>query len=158
MAWLFSLSAECGLQKEAAEQFAAHFQRLTVMLADGSRFPCQVDTFHDGEGWCARICPDGVSRSGIRHEQDARQMTEIGSALYERLRSAPPFRFAMVGVEVDGFRTFSELDADVVDCDSFEGLVLGEPGWRLLGAPSVFVPFAPGYWWRPFVRGAGWRW
>lgn len=85
-------------------------------------------------------------------------MTEIGFALYERLRGAPPFRFAMVGIEVDGFRTFSELEATELDEDAFEGLALNEETWRLLGSPSGFVPFAIGYRWRPFVRGADWRW
>ncbi len=151
MAWLFSLSAECGTQKEAAETVAAHFHGLTVTIADGSRFTSGADTFHDSEGWWARVCLDDVSLSGIRHEQDAREMTEIGFALYDRLRSAPPFRFAMVGVEVDGFRYFRELDDDVVTCD-FNGLVLADAVWQRLCSPSIFVPFAPGYRWRPFTQ------
>jgi len=151
MAWLFSLSAECGTQKKAAESVAAHFHGITCTLADGSCFLCGADIFHDGEGWWARVCLDGVSSSGIRHAQDAREMTEIGFALYARLRGAPPFRFAMVGVEVDGFRYFRELDDDVVTCD-FNGLVLADSLWQQLGSSSIFVPFAPGYRWRPFIE------
>ena len=78
-------------------------------------------------------------------------MTKIAFALYEHLHSAPEFRFALVGVEVDEFRRFTELDNDVVTLD-FSGLVLCEAVWRHLGSPSVFVPFTPGYRWRPFVR------
>lgn len=151
MAWIFSLSAECGPQKEAAEAVTRHFDALTVTLADGSRFPCLADTFHDGESWWARVGPDGVTRNGINDEREQRELTEIGFALYERLRSAPAFRFALVGVEVDGFRYFRELDDDVVTLD-FGGLVLSDAVWQHLGSPSIFVPFTLGYRWRPFVQ------
>ena len=32
-------------------------------------------------------------------------MTELGILLYQRLLSAPSFRYALVGVEVDEFKT-----------------------------------------------------
>jgi hypothetical protein len=35
-------------------------------------------------------------------------MTELGILLYQRLLSAPPFRYALAGIEVDEFRTYSE--------------------------------------------------
>src|SRR5581483_6788453 len=117
MALWFSLSAECGPEKAAAEAVVYHFQGLVVTRADGSRHTCGANTFFDDEGWWACVGVDGVSRSGIRHTQDAEQMTEIGFALYERLRTAPPFRYALVGVEVDGFRYFRELDDDLVTLD-----------------------------------------
>jgi hypothetical protein len=149
MAWVFSLSAECGEQKQAAEAVANHFKGLTVTLANGTQFPCRVSTFcHDGDWW-AMICPEGVSQSGIRNEHDAIQMTEIGRALYERLRTSPAYRYALVGVEVDAFRTFSELDDDVIQ-RAFDGLVLAEVVWQKLGSPAIFAPFSSGYRWRPF--------
>jgi hypothetical protein len=151
MALIFSLSAECGPQKEAAEAVARHFNGLTVTLTDESRFPCGAGTFHDGKSWWAIVCPEGVTRRGIGNQQEERQLTEIGLALYARLRSAPAFRYALVGVEVDGFRYFSELDNDVVTLD-FGGLVLSEAVWQHLGSPSIFVPFEPGYRWRPFTQ------
>jgi hypothetical protein len=151
MAWIFSLSAECGAQEEAAEAVTEHFRGLTVTLADGSHFPCEVGTHFDGEGWWAGVCPTGVSRSGIGNEQDRRQMTEIGFALYERLRTAPPYRYALVGVEVGEFRSFRELDDDLVKLD-FSGLVLADAVWHHVGSPSIYVPFTPGYRWRPFTQ------
>ena len=78
-------------------------------------------------------------------------MTEIGFALYERLRSAPPYRAAMVGVEVHGFGSFEEVDDDLVRLD-YSGLVIADSIWRRLRSPDIFVPFAPGYRWRPFVE------
>ena len=56
-----------------------------------------------------------------------------------------------VGIEVDGFRDFDELD-DVAEFD-FSGLVLSDTIWQHLGKPEKFRPFKPGYRWRPFVRG-----
>lgn len=151
MAWIFSLSAECGPQKETAEAVARHFDGLTVTLADESHFRCGAGIFHDGENWWAWAIPDGVTRSGIQDEKDGRQLTEIGLALYSHLRSAPPFRYALVGVEVDEFRCFNELDGDIVTLD-FNGLVLSEAVWQHLGSPSIFVPFEPGFRWRPFTH------
>ena len=40
-------------------------------------------------------------------------MTELGILLYQRLLSAPSFRYALVGVEVDEFRTYNELLEDL---------------------------------------------
>jgi hypothetical protein len=151
MAWIFSLSAECGPKKEAADIVAAHFDGWVIARADASRFPCLTHTFQDGEAWWVMVCFNGISTSGIRHDQDEQEMTELSVGLYERLRSAPPFRFALVGIEVDSFRSFNELDNNVVELD-FSGLVVSEAVWEHLGSPGIFVPFAAGYRWRPFTR------
>jgi hypothetical protein len=151
MAWPFSLSAECGPQQEAAQAVCQHFEGLIVTISDGSSYPCEVSTFRDEENWWACIFPDGVTRTGIGSQEERRQLTEIGFALYERLRSAPAFRYALVGVEACEFRYFKELDDDVVTLD-FNGLVLSEWVWQRLGSPSIFVPFSPGYRWRPFIE------
>jgi hypothetical protein len=151
MAWIFSLSAECGPDKAAAEAFARHFHGLIVTLADGARYPCGAGTFESGEAWWACVIPEGVTRSGIGDEEDRRILTGIGVALYEKLREAPPYRYALVGVEVDSFRSFNELDDDVVKLD-FSGLVLADAVWQHLGSPEIFVPFTPGYRWRPFIQ------
>jgi hypothetical protein len=151
MAWLFSLSTECGTQKEAAEAVARHFSGFTAALADGSRFRCEGDVGQADGAWWAVVYPEGVSRGGIGSPQDLRELTEVGLVLYERLRSAPPFRFALVGVEVYAFRRFEELDDDLVNWD-YSGVVLAEAVWQQLGSPSIYVPFAPGYRWRPFIQ------
>jgi hypothetical protein len=151
MAWLYSLSAECGTQKESAEAVARHFHDFTVALTDGSRFPCEVEVGHIGSAWWAAVYPEGVSRSGVANEKHARELTEVGFILYERLRSAPSFRFALVGVEVYDFKTFEEIDDDLVNWD-WSGVVLADAIWQRLGSPTIYVPFAPGYRWRPFVQ------
>lgn len=96
------------------------------------------------------ICPEGVSRSGIVSDDDALQMNAIARDLYASLRSAPSFRYALVGVEVDSFRTESELDDDLVS-RGIDGLVISDAIWDRLGRPERFVRFRPGYYWREFV-------
>jgi len=76
-------------------------------------------------------------------------MTELGILLYQRLQSAPPFRYALVGVEADEFRSYSELTTEI-PVTGFPGLVLEEAVWRSLGASTLFRPFSPGYVWQPY--------
>lgn len=99
MTWAFSLSAECGAEQVAAEQFARHFDELCWLLSNGIQFQCKTSIFQDFEGnWWCRVCPDSLSGTGIDAPDIAYTMTELGILLYQRLRSAPPFRYALVGV------------------------------------------------------------
>ncbi|WP_228056069.1 hypothetical protein [Microcoleus sp. LEGE 07076] len=75
-------------------------------------------------------------------------MTEIGLPLYNNLRLAPPFRYALVGMEADEFRTYSELIEE--SALVFPGLVLAEAVWQATGADSVFRSFTLGYVWKPY--------
>jgi hypothetical protein len=144
MTWAFSLSAECGADQVAAGQLAQHFDGLCWVLANGLQSQCQTDTFQDFEGnWWCRVCPEGVSGTGIDTSDIAYTMTELGILLYQRLQSAPPFRYALVGVEVDEFRTYGELSTEL-PATCFPGLVLSETIWRSLAA------FSPGYVWQPY--------
>lgn len=151
MAWIFSLSAECGHDKHQAEAVAKHFDGYIAALDDGSRYTCSSGVSEIDGAWWAVCCPDGVSRTGINSDDDKRIMTAVGLLLYDVLKTSPSYRYAIVGVEVDGFRQYHELDSDVTDLD-FTGLVLSEAVWRRLGAPGIFLPFVSGYQWRPFVR------
>jgi hypothetical protein len=76
-------------------------------------------------------------------------MTHAGLLLYEKLRHAPPYRFAQVGVEAFDFRDLEDL-AEIISSPALNGLVLSEPLWQMLGGPARFVPFAPGYRWIPY--------
>jgi hypothetical protein len=91
-----------------------------------------------------------VGISGVVDEAGQARMDGIAIVLYERLRTAPPFRYALIGVEVDGFSHFSELkDGNI---ERYDGLVLSDAIWRYVGCPSTFVTFAAGTRWRPFVK------
>lgn len=152
MAWTFSLSAECGAEQIAAEQFAQYFDSLSWLLSNGHQSQCHTAVFQDiEENWWCQVCPSGISEVGIDRSDTAYQMTELGILLYQRLQSAPSFRYALVGVEVDEFRTYSELISGVT-VPSFPGLVLAEAVWRSLRAStsSSFRPFSSGYVWQPY--------
>ena len=77
-------------------------------------------------------------------------MTELGILLYQSLRFAPPFRYALVGVEVDEFRTYSELIEESSNL-SIPGLVLAKPLEQELGILSVLRPFSSSYVWQPYA-------
>lgn len=151
MAWIFELSAECGSEQEAADAFAAHFENFRCVHSDASQSFCSTGTHQDSDGnWWACVVPSGLSRNGIRDEVEAGLMTEIGHLLCEHLRTAPPYRYALVGMESEDFRYFSELDDDLINLP-FQGLVISHGIWEGLGRPAIFVPFEPGYVWRPYV-------
>ena len=115
MAWIFSLSAECGHNKHDADAVAKHFDRYTAVLEDGSRYSCSSHVSEIEGAWWAVCCPDGVSRKGVNSVDDERVMTAVGLALYDHLQTAPSHRYALVGVEVDGFREYDEIDNDVIE-------------------------------------------
>jgi len=152
MAWAFSLSVECGSAESQARQFAQHFEGLTWVLSSGSQCQSQVDIFQDiEENWWCRIRPDNISNLGIDRPESAYAMTELGILLYQKLRTAPPFRYALVGVEVDEFRTFSELSGDAASL-AIPGLVLStELEKQFQEGLSSLRPFSPGYVWQPYA-------
>ncbi len=150
MAWVFSLSAECGREEARAKLFAQHFHEISLVLSNGRQSQCRAAIFQDlEENWWCQVCPTGISEIGIETPESAYLMTELGILLYQRLRSAPAFRYALVGVEVDEFRTYSELLADSGTL-TFPGLVLSKAVWQAMGTPKVFRPFTSEYLWKPY--------
>lgn len=139
MAWVFSLSVECGSERSAAETFSHAFDGRIV---EGHATRTRV--FADAGAWWCSVCVD-VETGG---EADALQ-ERLAQALLERLRSAPPFRFGHVGVEVDLFRTWDELAGERFEHQAFAGVVLSDAAWRRAGSPGGFAVFRPGYVWRP---------
>ena len=150
MAWVFSLSVECGIEQAAAAQFSGHFESVAWTLSNGLCSLCFTTIFQDGdEDWWCRVCLSSLSEVGIESPDAAYLMTELGILLYQHLRSAPPFRYALVGLEVDEFRTYREL-LDESSNISFPGLVLSHMTWQMMASPSSFIPFSSGYVWQPY--------
>ncbi|HEY9808775.1 MAG TPA: hypothetical protein V6D13_05490 [Halomicronema sp.] len=152
MAWIFSLSAECGSKKEDAERFCKHFKKVTLKLSTGIESKCEAETFQDEEdNWWGMITNAGLSNTGINTAEDAYQMTEIGILLYQKLQSVTSFRYGLVGVEVDYFRTYSELieNPHILNI-YFPGLVLSFELWEMIGRPVCFQFFSIGYVWKPY--------
>ncbi len=151
MAWIFSLSAECGPDESNANKFAEHFEGISFLLSNGHQCQCRTDTFQDiEENWWCRVSPHNLSEVGIDSPESAYSMTELGILLYQSLRFAPPFRYALVGVEVDEFRTYSELIEESSNL-SIPGLVLTKTLERDLGISPVLRPFSPSYVWQPYA-------
>lgn len=105
------------------------------------------------ENWWCRVCPSDISeiasKMGREAPDSAYVMTELGISLYQQLRTAPAFRYALVGVEVDEFRTYSELLNEPPTLN-FPGLVLSNATWQAIASPTTFKPFSTGYLWQPY--------
>ncbi len=153
MAWIFGLSAECGVDESDAHKFAQHFDGVSWVLSNGRECVCRPDTFQDlEENWWCRVVPSNLSEVGIDGAESAYLMTELGILLYQALRFAPAFRYALVGVEVDEFRTYSEL----IEESSSSGLLIPglvvsrsiEQGLDLL---PVFRSFSLNAVWQPYA-------
>jgi hypothetical protein len=151
MAWIFSLSAECGSDESNTHKFAEHFEGISLLLSNGCQCQCHTDIFQDiEENWWCRVSPNNLSEVGIDSPASAYLMTELGILLYQSLRLAPTFRYALVGVEVDEFRTYSELIEELSNL-SIPGLVLAKPIEQELGVLPLFRPFSPIYVWQPYA-------
>jgi len=151
MSWIFSLSAECGSDKSNAHKFAEHFEGISWFLSNGRHCQCRTDIFQDiEENWWCRVSPSNLSEVGIDSSESVYLMTELGILLYQSLKFAPSFRYALVGVEVDEFRTYSELIEESSNL-SIPGLVLAKPLERELGILQGFRSFSPSYVWQPYA-------
>jgi hypothetical protein len=151
MAWIFGLSAECGINESDAHGFAQHFDDVSWVLSSGRECVCRPDTFQDSEeNWWCRVVPSNLSEVGIDSAESAYLMTELGILLYQALRFAPAFRYALVGVEVDEFRTYSEL---IEESSSLliPGLVLSRSIEQQLELLPVFRSFSLNAVWQPYA-------
>lgn len=150
MAWIFSLSAECGSDESSAKEFARHFEGIAWILSNDRQCQCCTGTFQDIENnWWCRLYPDNISEVGIDSPENAYLMTELGLLFYEALKFNSTFRYALVGVEVDEFRTYSELIEDLPNL-VIPGLVLSTTFENEVEIPPVFQPFSNGYVWQPY--------
>ena len=147
MAFFFSLAVECGTEA-AATECADHFSQ----PADGDAdVPVHVSVRRSSQdgAWWAVVVPVRESSSGVVSEAVAASLTAAGRTLLNRLRTAPPFRFAVIGVEAYEAISIDELDAelgaDPTLPDRFHGLVVSDDVRAMLGERAPLEPFAPGY-------------
>lgn len=72
MAWIFSLSAECGTEQTVAEQFSRYFDRVSWVLSNGSKSQCCTGIFQDIEdNWWCRVSPSSIIEVGITTPETA---------------------------------------------------------------------------------------
>lgn len=155
MAIYFELAAEVGGNENAAGEFSRYFSNLTYTFPDGRSCHTPINPLikKDREGnWWSVITLSGANITGrgdtlVETDDD---LTSLGLFLYDRLRTAPPFRFAYIGYEVEEFRTYSELiDNGEPDLPN-NGVVISSEIYEYLNKPPDFLPFAPGYFWIPW--------
>ena len=147
MTLVYSLSIECGPERTSADAIVRHFESSNVALASEVS-PWFRDVHFDAEGWWVLVHCRRLAFRGEPSPEEHQRIVKATQALYLHLKSAPRFRYALAGIEVDEFRRRSRLDQDLVTMD-FSGVVVDETIWTELGKPTNFVPFAPGYYWRP---------
>jgi hypothetical protein len=150
MAWLFSLSVECGDDRSTAEKVSGHFENCAFDLITGKHSVCRCSIHEDEQAWWVVVAPSNVTRSGVASVTDAVELTELGLQLRARLLTAPPFRYAMAGVEVDDFASYSDLLGIVVTRPDdktiplyfqHSGLVISKEMREAMGRPIGFTPF-----------------
>ncbi|MBD3318520.1 hypothetical protein GF342_01280 [Candidatus Woesearchaeota archaeon] len=149
MALLFMLAADCKT-KEKAEAFAQHFEGKSFELSDGfiSQLSCNI--FKQGGAYWVRVMPSGCGQSGITRALEDR-FNEIAEQLYTLLKTAPPYRYAVIEVEAESYRDYDELLDNRMDVEQ-PGLVVSEQIWNALGKPPPFDNFVCGYKWIPFEQ------
>ncbi|BAU12724.1 hypothetical protein LEP3755_32550 [Leptolyngbya sp. NIES-3755] len=163
MAFFYSLSVECGTDESAASMCAKHFDGWKLPLDNLSPDTVTVTVKQDSSdenNWWVVVVPDGVSRSGVYSEEVARSMSASGHCLLDHLKTSPPFRFAVIGVEADEAIYYSdlveELGEDPTFAERYQGLVISEEIYNRISATSMLESFAPGRFWIPY-RGETYR-
>ncbi len=98
------------------------------------------------------ITVEGISQAGIQTIADAEEMTQIGYKLYELLKNAPDFRYALTGIEVDNWRTFTELAQDPAIIKDIKGFVINKDIYTLIKCTAKMTSFRKNYFWIPYQR------
>lgn len=121
MAWLFELESTCP-DLNAAKAFGRHFIGFMLPLSDSreclvSEDSISIRTDDHGSFRCCIIF-DGAGCPGSSDE-DRLQYARV---LYEQLRTAPAYDFAVVGIECYDFDLFDRSGSITV----IDGLVVSE--------------------------------
>ena len=148
MAWLFQLAIECGNDQAAAIRVKDHFDGVMLGTDQRPRL-CHVGQLDQDElgRWWVSVVPDGAEPIAARGDKDL--VREVSIDLYERLRTASGYRFALAGVEAFQFNDLEALPS-IIGNPALNGFVVQEELFRsILGNPGGFVPFSEGYVWKP---------
>ena len=161
MAIIFELSALCHSAAER-DAFATHIDGFAHELRTTGktiRWQARSDTTYSP--FAVTGYAPSLSNRGVRTVVDALEVTEAGLRFYDRLRTAPRFRCAIVGWD-SGNIPPDEIVEWLTDDDGSEGWCLGPPYvidaalYGEIGRPQRYRPFCDGYWWEPY-RGEQYR-
>lgn len=147
MAWIFSLWVEA--EKDAEKKSIQDYFDGRIITVNGKEYTLSAYTG-------GMVTVNGISRIGVTSQQDADEMTSIGNCFYELLKDAPEYRYALVGVEVDGFAFIDELIEDPEFYLKIKGLVINERLYHSINGKRKMKPFTDGYLWNPY-EGEVWK-
>lgn len=153
MAYFWTFSVECSTHEET-EAVRVHFDG-TVLPIPTVRAVAHAYEDEDGHKCDVHPTPDGDTfplwaSGGPGSAAEAVEMTAVGRALYERLRTSPPFRFALCGVEAGSWDSYDGLKGHLPFGSAYHGLVLSAATWESLGRPEPFEAFSEGCVWIPW--------
>lgn len=169
MAVYYYLAVACPDQ-DAAAAVTDYFDSLVLVLSNGLSIRCGASTSQDWEGaWWSIVRPYGASINAFDSDGQPEpnlttgaQRSEIGNLLYQHLRGAPEFRYALFGAEaldqffdVDSTHNMVLRDPKLIQ-DGWEGLVIDQALWEQIGYSDRYEPFRPGCVWRPYRRDHRW--
>lgn len=145
MALVFSIYIETGNSEEtkAVEQ---HF--LANKSIKWNEREYHLESFSATDG--VVITPIGVSTVGIETKEQCVEMSELGFKLYKILRTAPEFRFALVGVEVDDLVEYTDLINKPEINLNWSGLVIHKSIKGSSELYSNYEVFSPTHYWKPY--------
>lgn len=147
MAWIYSMWVETET-KELGKAIKDYFNN-RIVKSNGREY--RISAYEGG-----MVTVDGISRIGITSKADADEMTLIGFEFYKLLKGAPEYRYALTGVEVDGWREMKELEEDPNDILLISGFVIRKDIYEKLGSPGELSEFNSRYLWTPY-EGEKWN-
>jgi hypothetical protein len=155
MSIVFYLAADCGSLRGDAERFSSYFDGFKIIIPDAPETHCETYEIKAALGhWWSLVIPVGVSIGGsdgdIPEFYPKEKMTQIGFLLYDRLKTAPPFRYAHVGIDVSyGYPIEVLIEKNQVGGGS-RGIVVAEEIASMLISNGNIEPFSPNYVWIPY--------
>lgn len=129
MAWRFAFAAECGSERKNAE---AVLENIVDSDWCPGPFYGHLEEDHENNWWAQVNFPD-------LKEDDYDQVRNL---IYQNIKELD-FRYALADIEVDIFRTYSELQADL-DRMHFDYLLISYDVWQEFGIPTGFSAYGNG--------------
>ncbi len=162
MAYVWYLCAQFR-DEAAAVRFRDGFNRLPFRVPSGAEVRLSLSVEKHG-GWeCSvlpMVGPENVDHlngtGGPGDEAEEADLILAGDVLYGRLKHAPPFLYAICGVEVGDWLSVPELlerareGEFVARPEAYHGLVVADGLHAEMGSPPAFVPFGDGMLWIPW--------
>ena len=131
MAWCYQICLECGDDRDAAQ---ACLSALNTLLPSHHNAWAVIEEV-EGRHW-AKLNVDHLSISVDDWEA-------VVLRFWQPMFFALPFRFALIGLEVEDARSYVELVEDGLE-DGLARMLVDEVLWRAMGCPGDLVELGDG--------------